>query len=463
MTLRKRGTVIKTPDTVRTLAEAGCQQQSFTAGSGAPAARIGKVTPCAAVLMAWLFVTGVSVSCNSAATPTPHVGQTSHPEAANGQWAIRSSTDEMTGESKLQAVMVANADSNGRHGTFEVTATCTARILAFKIIYLSAFDKNLGFQQTQGTSMVTLYNGVGTMDTPKPQVNLRARIDDGNVTNLVSTSDFRNQAGILFTQRTLGNGLSQLLQGGGRSTGSGQDANDVMADLRELGMALGAAGTTADAYHAKIIRVELPLDNGDAPILTIRPQDPSFRAYASRCATVDASAFVNAIKGEDGYVFGSETVMPSRLFKGTAEAFAAAFPGFLQRAAPTRGFDAETSQKDAAFVARVVRTCAQITPQVALSVTDKTGWTALANLGDQFKDCGIAFINVSERLGTYHKDTQRAVILTIDPIGPRGWRDGQGFWVTVYFSPLKTDRVMLTPGNMFDVLSIARAMILPAH
>jgi hypothetical protein len=335
--------------------------------------------------------------------------------------------------------------------------------LAFKVIYLSAFDKNLGFQQTQGSSMVTLYNGVGTMDTPKPQVNFRARIDDGNVLSLVSSSDYRNQAVVLFTQRALGNAWSQLLSGDGRSTASSQDAKGVLADLKELGMALGAAGTTDEAYHANIIRVELPLANGDAPILVIRPQDASFRAYASKCATVDPNAFVNAIKGEDGYVFGSETVMPSRLFKGTAEAFATAFPGFLQRAAPTSGFDAETSQTDAAFIARVVRTCAQITPQLALSVTEKnSGRELLPQLGDQYRNC-FGFINVSDKLKNYKKETERAVMLTIDPIGPHGWRDGQGFWVTVYFSPLKSDRVMLTPGNMFDILSIARAMILPAH
>jgi len=365
----------------------------------------------------------------------------------------------MTGQSRLQAAMIASADSNGRHGNFEVTATCTARILAFTITYRSAFDQNLGFQQTQGASMVILYDGIGTMDTPKPHVNLRVRIDEGNVQGLVSASDYRNQAGVLFTRHA----LSQVLSGGARSPVSGQDAKDVLGDLQEIGMALGAAGTTDDAYHARIIRVELPLANGDAPILVIRPQDPSFRAYASRCAAVDPSAFVSDIRGADGFVFGSETVMPSRLFKGTAEAFATAFPGFLQRAAPTAGFGADTSRKDAAFIAQVVRTCSQITPQMALSVIERnTGRELLPQLGDQYKDC-FGYINVSGRLGTYNKETERGVMLTIDPLGPHGWRDGQGFWVAAYFTPLKSDRAMVTPGNFFDVYSIARAMILPTH
>jgi hypothetical protein len=391
-------------------------------------------------------------------------GQTRTPQSGDGQWSIRTATDQMTGQSRLQAAMIANADSNGRHGHFEVTATCTARILAFTIAYHSAFDHNLGFQQTQGASMVTLYNGIGTMDTPKPHVNLRARIDEGNVQGLVSVSDYRNQAGVLFTRYT----LSQVLSGGARSTASGQDAKDVLGDLQEIGMALGAAGTTDDAYHAKIIRVELPLANGDAPVLVIRPQDPSFRAYASRCAAVDPSAFVNDIKGADGFVYGSKAVLPSRLFQGTAEAFAAAFPGFLQRAAPTTGFDAETSRKDAAFIAQVVRTCSQITPQMAKSATGKYGEMILAKLGDQYKDCLINFgyTNVSERLGTYNKETERAVMLHIDPVGPHGWREGQGFWVTADFTAVKSDRghVMVTSLDDFSYFFlIARALILPTH
>ena len=398
---------------------------------------------------------GIAVAATATAgqTRTPLANQLSPPESGGSQWTVRSTTDEMTGQSRLQAVMIANADSNGRHGNFEVTATCTAKILAFTILYHSAFDKDLGFQQTQGSSIVTLYNGIGTMDTPKTQVNLRIRIDDGHVQGLVSTGDYRNQATVVFARNAVGEALSRRPSGGGLEY--------LLGDLKEMGMALGAAGRTAEAYHANIIRVELPLANGDAPILLIRPQDPSFRAYASRCAAVDDSAFVNDINAPDGFVFGSETVLPSRLFEGTAEAFATAFPGFLQRAAPTTGFSAETSQKDAAFIAQVVRTCAQITPQMALSVTVKNT-EYLSKLGDQYKNC-YGYINVSDRLGTYNKETERAVMLTVDYLGPNGWRDGQGFWVRVYFTALKGDRVMVTPENFIDVFLIARARILPGH
>jgi hypothetical protein len=413
---------------------------------------------------------------------TPQVNQTAAAESADGQWKLRTTTDQMSGQSRLQAIMAANADSNGRHGTFEVTATCTKKILAFTITYHSAFDKDLGFQRTQGASTVNLdpaltlggtltVGSTGTVNTPKPQVNLRARIDDGNIQSLVSASDYRNQATVLFTQQTSGDALSRAFQG---------DFQNMVSSLQGMAIALGAAGTTAEAYHANIIRVELPLANGDAPVLVIRPQDPSFRAYASKCVALDPSAFVNEIKAADGFVYSSKTVLPGRLFEGTAEAFATALPGFLQRAAPTTGFSAETSQKDAAFIAQVVRTCAQITPQMAKSATDEGvllvgDVNRLPHLGDQYKDCIFGYINVSERLGTYNKETERAVWLYIDPLGPPArlpngkWQNGQGFLAWVYFFPVKAldhDRVMPANKQPLDWITnflIARATILPAH
>jgi hypothetical protein len=392
---------------------------------------------------------------------TPQVNQTAPPES--GHWELRTVTDQMSGQSRLQAVMVAKADSNGRHYSFKVTATCTEKILAFTI----TSDKNLSFKQTQGASTVDLNPalGTGTVNTPRPQVNLRARIDNGNIQNLVSVSDYPYEATVVFIiQQASEMTLSRAFQG---------DFQDMVSNLKGMAMALAAAGTTAEAYHANSIMVELPLANGDAPILVIKPQDPYFRAYASKCAALDQSAFVNEVKAADGFVYGSKTVLPGRLFKGTAEAFAAAFPGFLQRAAPTTGFSAVTSQKDAAFIAQVVRTCAQITPQMAKSATDHT-MVILSKLGDQYKDC-FGYINVSERLGTYNKDTERAIILHIDPVGPLTvgttqsslWQSGQGFWATVYFTAVKDldgGHVMVSsPDEVIAAFLIARAMILPAH
>jgi hypothetical protein len=399
---------------------------------------------------------------SGAVAAAPQVNQTSAAKSADGQWKTSPIIDGMSGRSTLRAVMGAAADSNGRHYNFEVTATCTEKILAFTV----TSDKNLGFKQTQGASTVDLNPtlGTGTVNTPRPQVNLRASIDDGNIQNLVSVGDYPNQATVLFIiQQASEMTLSRAFQG---------DFQDMVSNLKGKAMALAAAGTTAEAYHANIIKVELPLANGDAPILVIRPQAPSFRAFASKCAAVDPGAFVNEIKAADGFVYSSRTVLPGRLFKGTAEAFAAALPGFLQRAAPTSGFSAETSEKDAAFIAQVVRTCSQITPQMAKSAdADKYGYVVVAKLGDQYKNCVVnhGFTSVSDTLGNYNKETERAVWLHIDPLGPHEWLDGQGFLATVYFFPVKAldhDRVMPAnkqPNDWIDLFLIAQATILPAH
>jgi hypothetical protein len=74
-------------------------------------------------------------------------------------------------------------------------------------------------------------------------------------------------------------------------------------------------------------------------------------------------------------------------------------------------------------------------------------------------------MQLAARLGTYNKETERAVMLSVDPVGPHGWRDGQGFLVTIYFTALKSDRgrIMVTPENFTGILLMAQATILPAR
>jgi hypothetical protein len=53
----------------------------------------------------------------------------------------------------------------------------------------------------------------------------------------------------------------------------------------------------------------------------------------------------------------------------------------------------------------------------------------------------------------------------VGPIGPHGWRDGQGFLVTVFVTALRSDRgrIMVTPENFTGILLIAQARILPTQ
>jgi hypothetical protein len=151
--------------------------------------------------------------------------------------------------------MIAKAESNGREGNFEVTATCSTIGLAFKIIYLSAFDKELGYKMSDGNFLLR-----------QPHVIMRLSLDGDAGSAPSTTSNFINEATLWFQRKM-----------------SDEEKKDLFSGVM-LGLAsLTSPAEPADVYNAKLLKVELPLNNGDLPILEIRPQDPGFRAFGSRC------------------------------------------------------------------------------------------------------------------------------------------------------------------------------------
>lgn len=82
-------------------------------------------------------------------------------------------------------------------------------------------------------------------------------------------------------------------------------------------------------------------------------------------------------------------------FSGTADEFAAAFPGFLRTAAVARGLDPHNFEKEASYITGAVQACAKITPQMRRSATDQYGRLQVEKLGDQYQACGRAQWNVS--------------------------------------------------------------------
>jgi len=77
------------------------------------------------------------------------------------------------------------------------------------------------------------------------------------------------------------------------------------------------------------------------------------------------------------------------VFDGTIDEFTAAFPGFLQQAAIAKGQDPRSYEQEASYIVGLVRTCSQITPQMAKSVTSEYGITYLSKLGaEKYGKCG---------------------------------------------------------------------------
>jgi hypothetical protein len=198
-----------------------------------------------------------AVPARAKAEPTPAPRPSEQPRF--GEWQVYDKKDDITGESHVEGFLRERAESNGREGEFQVTATCSALGLAFKIVYLSSFDKDLGYKMEDGNFLLR-----------RPHVVMRLSLDGKSGSAPSTTSNFKNEATLWF-QRAM-----------------------TDAEKKDLGTAVfgGLLSLTSPAepkevYQAKILRVELPLNNGDLPILSIRPQEQGFPAFASRCKTAD--------------------------------------------------------------------------------------------------------------------------------------------------------------------------------
>lgn len=145
-----------------------------------------------------------------------------------------------------------------------------------------------------------------------------------------------------------------------------------------------------------------------------------------------------------------------RQFKGTAEEFAASFPVFLERAAAARGLYPSDFQRETEFIIGAVRTCAQITPQMALNVTTPYGQEDLSKLGKQFDVCHFGYRGVSSEVNpSFKNQVDNGIVLVINSIG--NWRDGRGFSVEVLFSGLIGENYSLS--SLFNSHGIVYAVI----
>jgi hypothetical protein len=177
---------------------------------------------------------------------------------ANGVWKVKDESDAMTGTITHELVLKEDVESNGRHGIAEVTTTCDPNSLTFDIVYAAAFDKEMGFVQTQPDPTVFM----GQVYSHKPRVMLRMRIDN-NIRTVASTADYQNEAILKFSRKP-------------------KDPAESLITM------LDSVGITDDIDGAKLMRVELPLTNGDRPIVEIHPQDPVFQSFISGCKSNDS-------------------------------------------------------------------------------------------------------------------------------------------------------------------------------
>ena len=125
-------------------------------------------------------------------------------------------------------------------------------------------------------------------------------------------------------------------------------------------------------------------------------------------------------------------------FMGTADEFAAALPGFMQRVVMAAGLDPQKYEKESAYVINAARTCAQITPQMAASVTSQGRPPAhLDKLGEQYKVCMGLRHNASFDVKHRNCTIERCLVFNLFSDGfragwPEDWEYVQGIHVGVF-------------------------------
>lgn len=174
------------------------------------------------------------------------------------------------------------------------------------------------------------------------------------------------------------------------SGGTGPAARQKNVDALEkavmkIDMAGRAAGTLAELYQATSIQLQLPLSTGPSWI-EIRLQDnPLFHQFKTACRSQNMFAMTPASSERRTAPAGG--LSESKQFRGTVAAFLDALPGFVQRAAQQTGVDPQPYASDTATMKEIIRTCAEITPDMINSVKDRFHLVRLMDLPAKYKPC----------------------------------------------------------------------------
>jgi hypothetical protein len=219
--------------------------------------------------------------------------------------------------------------------------------------------------------------------------------------------------------------------------------------LDRLESALGrAAGSTTVRDERSVIEHtvkgvigrDLPVPYSSAP--SLRSGNAAFLVQIEdgRFAMVMGGAMLNVQMAEP-YKFEKAQVPLSvqpRAFQGTVDEFAAAFPGYLERAASAAGLNPGNYGRVAAYLIDVVKTCDGITPEMAQSTASQFPghMEDLRKLGKQYTPCQLTMAAIPQDV---KQGLERDVIASITPIGGRGWADRQWLSVVVQFTPLPGD------------------------
>ncbi len=168
--------------------------------------------------------------------------------STTASWKAENKIDPMSGETQWQASLT--IPLSGSNGKVEVTATCPDA-LWFRLRYIPGSGEDVRIVQSQPPPTMTTTQG--TIDTPfGPMYSPRTTTSTMHYGPKTTTIEF-NVDGIH-----------------GSMESTSQESNVAVIRF-------------GDVSDSKTIRLQLPLTNGDKPVVEIHPQDKLFRAFTAKC------------------------------------------------------------------------------------------------------------------------------------------------------------------------------------
>ncbi|MGA2982943.1 MAG: hypothetical protein ABSG32_03970 [Terriglobia bacterium] len=337
---------------------------------------------------------------NGTPTPATFANPSAKSTQAGGEWQIETKENQLTGRHIREAVMI-EPFNDGRDSA-TVTATCGYDELDFQIVYTSP-NKDLYFKIYNPAPTIFM----GQVYSHQQRVAVRVRIDRGEVVTVAPATEYLNEATLRFIAKK-------------------DYSNDGFSALADM----GAAGYRKSVYQASDVRVELPLNDGETPVIDIKPQDPSFKEFAAGCPA------------------GSEkdtglTYTPAGPTY-TAEEFATLLPAIIRKATVAHGFNSHGYDKEVDYITAAVKTFAQITPEMAAGgqfIWRRYGqeyqicegldsYRHMYFRGGQFEDVSWASGNVQGTPYAIHPTRHDVGLRIFQPPG-HSWTDGKGFYLSV--------------------------------
>jgi hypothetical protein len=246
---------------------------------------------------------------------------------------------------------------------------------------------------------------------------------------------------------------------------------------------LRAAGipVMSDILGAGLVKIELPLANGDASIIKLHPQEPTFKDYVREACSppalpvakatapagvTDSGGFhgigAPAANAQPGANAVGEANLADRTYRGNADGFASALPNFVQQAT-ANGLPPHDYSSEVQYIVAAAHACERITRQMIAAATDSFGITDPSRFQEQYIPCfwgSELDVSSNARRGDpgSFENLGGSFMMTAKPFGR--WGDSAGFTMTISwakgFVPYYEKR------KASDYLKILEAEIVPS-